>query len=865
MANLNDKFSALSMKDRAELINIYVKGGMMDLKEIKAHYNSLYEEEPNKYGWGGASKEALGKAFGDASSTVGSVGNIAGSAMTMVSNGMENAEINTTEADNAIEAVKSYKLDNSSLDALANSYNSTPWAATDYDSSDFTKSGWEIAGNTFESTLSGITAGASVGGPWGAVIGGLAGLGSGLIGWGIGESKAEEAERRLEAEAKKANRAIELNAVNTRDSILQQQANNTLRNIAADGGRLNKFGPGGTVETGGNKVQIPTTNIVTKDNYQEKLDEFNQYRQQAVTALDLHDWDTYKEKLNKSDSLGREIAKYTLSENEKYKGSPLNEGRWAGTLEAKEPEDVNFLLRSNIREDGKDVTEWLKSYVNSEGFDRVRKNQESWWKDRHPYQKILFPIFKGIDNNNHLNKYKRDITNYADGALNYVLDGYTEMSFSRPYEGSTFTFKPRIREDKEFPFDFAQMHEFDHLFNDTASSYNTINFEAMKQNTNTEKGHDSYSIEKHSDIIGLKYLLYKEGIYDARGGNDITPEQIGELRKKYPKLRPLLQMDDEKTAWMLNHVAQNTSDKNRLDYINPDNIGAFGGKLNKFGPDSRGRILDGTEEEQTLSGTNIDTSKPLEAREDYLNKQRQSIIDASLERSRTRVKSTIPWILEYENELAWRREKEFQLEKNEQYLDRAIKFNHDKDIVKELQLEIEALNNELSNGYEEKLIPGAACIYTATDNYGKEYRVASNQEMYRNPEKYGFKRINPEKALPGDILQIDLTHAVTFDHLNEDGQVVFNQSKGGREDVEVGRVAASNGFSGFSNAYRFVGRDSDNKKWNNEYNQYRKDYGNKVLEELKQVPQLPTDKVRILNGAETKQTLSGKLKKKKVK
>ena len=239
MANLNDKFSALSMKDRAELINIYVKGGMMDLKEIKAHYNSLYEEkEPNKYGWGGASEEALGKAFGNASSAASSIGNIGGSVTTMASNFMENAEINTTEADNAIEAVKSHTLDNSSLDALAASYNSTPWAATDYNSSDFTKSGWEIAGNAFESTLSGVTTGASVGGPWGAVIGGLAGLGSALGGWALGESRAEEAERRLEAQAKKANRAIELNAVNTRDSILQRQANNTLRNIAADGGRI---------------------------------------------------------------------------------------------------------------------------------------------------------------------------------------------------------------------------------------------------------------------------------------------------------------------------------------------------------------------------------------------------------------------------------------------------------------------------------------------------------------------------------------------------------------------------------------------------------------------------------------------------
>lgn len=351
----------------------------------------------------------------------------------------------------------------------------------------------------------------------------------------------------------------------------------------------NSFGDGG--DTDDTEVQIPTTNIVTTDNYQEKLDEFNQYRQQATAAFDPYDRDTFRENLNKSDSLGREIAKYILNEYEKYKGSPLNKGTWAGTSEAKEPEDINFLLRSNIREDGKDVTEWLKSYVNSEGFDRVRKNQESWWKKRHPYQKILFPIFN-INNNNDLNWYQREISDYADKMLNYVLDGYSEMSFSRPYEGSTFTFKPKIKEDKELPFAFTQMHEFDHLFNDRASSYKTINFEAMEQNTNTEEGHDSRPIEKHSDIMGLKYLLYKEGIYDARGGNDITPEQIGELRKKYPKLRPLIQMDDEKTAWMLNHVAQNTSDKDSLDYINPENIAANGGKLNSFSGEENTQISD---------------------------------------------------------------------------------------------------------------------------------------------------------------------------------------------------------------------------------------------------------------------------------
>ena len=176
-------------------------------------------------------------------------------------------------------------------------------------------------------------------------------------------------------------------------------------------------------------------------------------------------------------------------------------------------------------------------------------------------------------------------TSFIFGSIEYVyeLDEFKwRIRLNDELDNAVYYSKDFIKEDKEFPFDFVQMHELDHLFNSTASSIRTINFEAMEQNTNTKKGHNSRPIEKHSDIIGLKYLLYKEGIYDARGGNDITPEQIGELRKKYPELRPLVQMDDEKAAWMINHVAQNTSDKDRLDYVSPDNIAAFGGKINSF-------------------------------------------------------------------------------------------------------------------------------------------------------------------------------------------------------------------------------------------------------------------------------------------
>lgn len=519
MVKNKDRWSALSIKDRAALIDIYVKSGITDLGEIRKDYNSFATGGPIKtdeYGYPADITSAI------------------------------------VEADYPRENEVWKKADASNADMIQR---------LKQGSSRVTIPDWEDPRKVATHKM--MSAGKYA-------VGNVQNINGQLFDFTDPKHGFEDPDRAA------IDSAIE------RGDYIKFDTEGDAKYFAEHYKKhYNSFGDGG--DTDDTKVQIPTTNIVTTDNYPEKLDEFNQYRQQAVTAFDSYDWDTYRKNLNKSDSLGREIAKYILNEHEKYVGSPLNKGNWAGTSEAKEPEDVSFLLRSNIREAGKDVTEWLKSYVNSEGFDRVRKNQESWWKKRHPYQKILFPILN-IENSNDLNRYQQNINNHADKMLNYVLDGYPEMSFSRPYEGSTFTFKPRIEEDKEFPFDFAQMHEFDHLFNSAASSYSTINFEAMEQNTNTKKGHDSRPIEKHSDIIGLKYLLYKEGIYDARGGNDITPEQIGELRKKYPKLRPLIQMDDKKAAWMLNHVAQNTTNENRLDYVNPDNIAAFGGKLNLFGP-----------------------------------------------------------------------------------------------------------------------------------------------------------------------------------------------------------------------------------------------------------------------------------------
>ena len=41
MVNNNDRWSALSLKDRADLMNMYIANGISDLKEMKKHYNSF--------------------------------------------------------------------------------------------------------------------------------------------------------------------------------------------------------------------------------------------------------------------------------------------------------------------------------------------------------------------------------------------------------------------------------------------------------------------------------------------------------------------------------------------------------------------------------------------------------------------------------------------------------------------------------------------------------------------------------------------------------------------------------------------------------------------------------------------------------
>lgn len=218
----------------------------------------------------------------------------------------------------------------------------------------------------------------------------------------------------------------------------------------------------------------------------------------------------------------------------------------------------------NFQKGSQEVSNYFNSYLNSPGFRRIINNQNKWWESRHPYRKWYSNPDKGTQAwFNAARKVNPHI---------YTVDMYSNQSM--------VTHNPKVRgqrsifigrRDSEFPYQFVVGHEYLHgkapfnvfgknpLFNPQSAQA-----EALKQNTNTESGHDSQQDEKHADNWVLKYLFYKEGIYDSRSNKDITVDQVKQLRQKYPNLRPFQQMSDDQIVFQMNNVAY----KNNNNFLN---------------------------------------------------------------------------------------------------------------------------------------------------------------------------------------------------------------------------------------------------------------------------------------------------------
>lgn len=300
-------------------------------------------------------------------------------------------------------------------------------------------------------------------------------------------------------------------------------------------------------------------------------------------------YDSANEKLSearkKFDAAEKVIGEKTL---EKYAGTAYDPMYfWDYVADTKDKAEKYYKDRA-IRESAgaKEVADYFNSYANSPGYQRIRENQRQWWINRHPYRKIWqMGTGTAMESTDWLQDKFAGLS--PEGVFD--ISTYPDLSVMRSGNGhgaiTVGTF-----DSKEFPYWFTLPHEMAHISNAGGYATSTLSAqkEALDQNTNTEPGHDSRPSEKHSDKEALMFMLYKEGIYDSRGEKDCTPEDIAKLRKKYPDLRPLQQMDDEKAAWMINHVADAGNQESLYDN-HLGNISANGGKIH-IKPENRGKF-----------------------------------------------------------------------------------------------------------------------------------------------------------------------------------------------------------------------------------------------------------------------------------
>lgn len=248
---------------------------------------------------------------------------------------------------------------------------------------------------------------------------------------------------------------------------------------------------------------------------------------------------------------------------------------------------------------------------------------------------------------------------------------------------------------------------------------------------------------------------------------------------------------------------------------------------------------------QNPSGTLpiIDLSKSPITREQYIDSQRNAIISNALQNSLSRTMPAVPMTNRLlQTELQWNLTKEQELsywrmmrdgapdDKAYQYADSQVKQWESAQYVP---------NYEFG--------PGLSCIYTALDNYGKKYRVPGNLSFLADPGKYGFKEISVSDLKPGDLVQHNKNHAMIFDSYDPDGLPLYNYSRGGDTAQDIvkrghyyhGDLTPENGYK----VFRFIGNADDNNQWEQEYNNYRREYGRQSVEQLRNVPQLNLPKL----------------------
>lgn len=229
--------------------------------------------------------------------------------------------------------------------------------------------------------------------------------------------------------------------------------------------------------------------------------------------------------------------------------------------------------------------------------------------------------------------------------------------------------------------------------------------------------------------------------------------------------------------------------------------------------------------------------KVVPTREEYITTKIDSTINSALNKSRTRKYPSSPLILDGGNKTdtelhvtnslidaystaAATAANKGNYENYYQFMNKAAHYGKRKTYLQNLK--------------DKGLCEGNSCIYTSTDNYGKQYKVASNVEFAKHPNKYGFVKIDTADRKVGDLQQrvVDYNnhpyHMMMLNGVDENGIARFNYSAGGNDESSI-RVNAKYPLEEGEHidTYRFVGTSADSVRWTNEYNKLYMNNSNK--------------------------------------
>ena len=164
-------------------------------------------------------------------------------ATTLLSNAYKDAQIRDTAMQEGVIAdlrnAGNYNYNN--YDQLANDYARTDFSPNfNYQDIRGMTTGQQV-GSVATSTLSGAATGLQVGGPWGALIGGVVGLGTGLAGVATGNAAAQVKQDSLNLQASLASDAARQNFEAAHERIGDNIHRQNAVNAVARGGQIRRF------------------------------------------------------------------------------------------------------------------------------------------------------------------------------------------------------------------------------------------------------------------------------------------------------------------------------------------------------------------------------------------------------------------------------------------------------------------------------------------------------------------------------------------------------------------------------------------------------------------------------------------------